>query len=502
MKRLFNSFLPIIPYAIVFVFSLYVPSDPDLGWHLKYGEYFWQHGQVLRDNTFSTMMPNYHWGNTSWFTDVISYTAYHLGGFAGVILLGAAVVTATFYFFAKASQLNIWEETFIFPVLLYLEEPINAVSFRGQQLTLLLVGVMFYLISFYKEKPKTLWFAVPLFFLWANVHGEFVLGFVVFGMWLVIYLAQKLLHNTLQFQGDKSRWQSFLSRLKVNYHVTRKEILTLTAIVLASILVTFINPFGYVLHHDAISHIGSPLLKDIAEYLPFDMYSTVWWAEIFTGMFAAVGMAVLYFNGKLRDKLPLLGGGLLLFILSLSVRRYAWPAYYLLMPLFPLVAVYFKPDSKKFTNLATIILAIGLVVVAVWWRWPIKRAATFTWTDYCNNEVLKCSPKSAEFLIDHHLTHDLLTLYGWGGWLIWNYPQIKPSIDGRMHLWSEHGYSAFTDYYSLEQDMKDVDKSKYNVVYMSTDKPVYNRLVTLTKQNKWAEVYQDNDAAIFVREDR
>ena len=73
----------ILPYIFVFIASLYLPTDPDLGWHLKYGEYFFQHHQILRDNTFSTMMPQYHWENGSWGTDIITYAIYKLGGFGG-----------------------------------------------------------------------------------------------------------------------------------------------------------------------------------------------------------------------------------------------------------------------------------------------------------------------------------------------------------------------------------------------------------------------------------
>ena len=493
--------LPILPYAIVFVLSFYTPSDPDLGWHLKYGEYFWQHGTVLRDNTFSTMMPNYHWGNTSWFTDVISYTAYHLGGFVGLMLLGSIVVTATFYFFAKASNLSLWNQAFIFPLLLYIERPINAVSFRGQQLSLLLVGVMLYLISFYKDKPKLIWLAIPLFCLWANVHGEFILGFVVFGVWVALYIFQKLILNVTDKKRDKTKWESLRINLFANYRGVKKEAGILLLILVASFLVTFINPFGYVLNIDAASHIGSPLLKDIAEYLPFDMYSSVWWIEVFVGTLIVIGLAVLYFKNILWERLPFLGGGLLLYLLSTEVRRFAWPAFYLLMPLLTMVAIYFKPDSKKMTNIASAVLIIGVLVASIASRLPLSAYTSFTWDTYCQNDNLSCSPKSAEFLIDHHLNHDLYSLYGWGGWLIWKYPQIKPSIDGRMHLWEQNGYSAFAEYYDLEQNMKDIDRTNYKVVYISTDKPVYGRLMTLTTQGKWKEVYGDKLTAIFVRND-
>src|SRR3989344_7900383 len=87
-------------YLLVFLSSLNLPTDPDLGWHLKYGEYFFKTGKILRDNIFSTMMPDYNWVNHSWVSDLILYQAFYKLGFFGVTLLGAMLVTFTFFFFA------------------------------------------------------------------------------------------------------------------------------------------------------------------------------------------------------------------------------------------------------------------------------------------------------------------------------------------------------------------------------------------------------------------
>jgi hypothetical protein len=167
----FDRILPAFPYLIVCIYSLYQPSDPDLGWHLKYGEYFWQNGSVLRNNTFSSMMPDFHWANTSWLTDIIGYPIFHFFGFFGLAVASALIVTLTFFSFAKAFRLSLWQQTVVFPFVLYLEEPVNSISFRGQQIALLFVGVLFYLISRYEKRPKLLWLTIPLLSIWADIDG-------------------------------------------------------------------------------------------------------------------------------------------------------------------------------------------------------------------------------------------------------------------------------------------------------------------------------------------
>src|SRR3990167_8945503 len=106
-------------YLFVFIFFLNLPTDPDLGWHLKYGEYLFKTGHILRDNIFSTMMPDYKWVNHSWASDLLVYFFFDKLGFFGVTILGAVVITLTFYFFAKAFRLSNWDKTILFPIIVF-----------------------------------------------------------------------------------------------------------------------------------------------------------------------------------------------------------------------------------------------------------------------------------------------------------------------------------------------------------------------------------------------
>ena len=122
------------------------------------------------------------------------------------------------------------------------------------------------------------------------------------------------------------------------------------------------------------------------------------------------------------------------------------------------------------------------------------------WKEYCN--ITSCSQKGAEFLVNNNLHKGgkLFTIYNWGGFLIWNFPEIKPTIDGRMVFWKdEKGYSAFAEFYPIEQDLVNIDKTKYNVAFVSPQKNVYQRLEKLVKAGKWDKVYEDEISGIFVR---
>src|SRR3990167_8211202 len=165
IKKYIEIFLPFI---FVFLASLFRPYDGDLGWHLNYGEYFFSHFALLKDNTFSTMMADFKWANTSWLTDLISYFVFENLGFLGLTLLGALVVTLTFFFFSKAFKLDYFEKALIFPIIAYFEIPAIQASFRGQLASIFLLGVLFYIVEKYQqEKSRIIYLAIPLFLLWA-----------------------------------------------------------------------------------------------------------------------------------------------------------------------------------------------------------------------------------------------------------------------------------------------------------------------------------------------
>lgn len=482
LRRLEKIITAILPFFVVFVGALYLPNDADLGWHLKYGEYFFKHGSLLRENIFSTEMPNFHWANTSWLTDIITYLIFATGGFLGLTLAGALVVTLTFFFFSKAFQLTYWHQSLIFPFLLYLEDPLNSVSFRGQLMSIALLGILFYILMHYERtRGKSIYILPLLFLVWSNLHGQFVLGLSLFLFWFISFAVREYIY------------------VRKNISLLVVKLKKPAVFVLLSFLATFINPFGISVYLVALEHFSSPLLKSIVEYLPPEELSLTWWNQIIIGTLLGIGGIVIYFQRKFKELSPILSLTTLLYGLSLYVKRYSWSMYYLTIPFLKPIADFIKPNTSKMSFIAgTILFSITLVVLLVI-KSPLQQFQLMSWERYCN-DFLGCSSKSMEFLLEQQYKSPIMTMYNWGGWMIWNYPQIKPSIDGRMHLWKDKtGYSAFKKYYAYEQSQDDINNSKYNVVYISSKKPIYQRLIQLVRENKWSIVYQDRYAAVFIR---
>ncbi|EKD94609.1 MAG: hypothetical protein ACD_26C00019G0001, partial [uncultured bacterium] len=76
-----NKFIIGIVGVVTATFSIFLPTDPDLGFHLRIGERFWKFHQIPHSNWFNYTFPESHWVPHELISDTIMYLIYHLGGF-------------------------------------------------------------------------------------------------------------------------------------------------------------------------------------------------------------------------------------------------------------------------------------------------------------------------------------------------------------------------------------------------------------------------------------
>jgi hypothetical protein len=482
-----RSILILLLFSLIFIGSLYTPVDPDLGWELKYGQYFIQNHQVLKTNIFSTLMPNFYWVNHSWLADVILYIIFNSFGFFGLTLAGAFVVSVLFYIFSKVARLSFIQQIILLPILLYLESALNMASLRPQLMSLFLLGILIYILTKYENgSKKILFLTIPLLSLWANIHGEFILGLGILFLWILSSVIKKLLYE--QSNNDRS---------------IRKEILFLGGIFIVSGLAVLINPFGFGVYTETLKHFFNPNLQYIIEWHPFPLFSQDWWNLLIVGILFLSSLFILKSTKKIEQNFTMIVITCIFFIFSFFSRRYLWPFYYLALPFLGIILAQFSSLLDKYAFQISYGIFIVLSIVVVISKSPFDQFPSMTWESYC--KIRKCSAKAAQFIIDHQLNENphLLTLYDLGGWLIWNFPQIKPTIDGRMTLWmDENGNTPFAEYLAYEQTMKDIDLSDYNVVFGPITKPVIKRLLDLEKEGKWKPIYYDaqNDPYVVIFE--
>ncbi|MEK9175648.1 MAG: hypothetical protein AAB795_03615 [Patescibacteria group bacterium] len=472
-----------MPYVFVFIASLARPLDLDLGWHLKYGEYFWKTGQILRENIFSSEMLDYQYINHSWAMDVFTYIVFNKFGFAGLSILSAIVVALTFYFFAYATRLSFWEKVFIFPLILYVSYDGIGISFRSQLLSILFLGVTCFLLRTFEERKKTfiLWIMVPLFLVWANIHGGFILGLTVFGTWCALDFYKKII--AMYSKKQQFAWSIFVPQI----------------IGIFSALATLVNPFGRMLYEEIFRHLGSPMQKFVIEWMPIYKNTFLLRAYLISSVLLIIGIFLFYRKKQKTELLYITIPMIIFWIIAFQQRRYLWPAFFIAMPFWGAVTSFIKPKNNKIvSSIAIGIVFCSYLFVSIY-NLPKQNIFKMDWIYYCR--INGCSQSSSEYLIKNKLSGKILTDYNFGGWLIWNYPEIKPSIDGRMPFWKDDtGDGVFPKYIELENNFADINNSEYDIVYISPTKTaIFNRLQQLVNEKKWNVAYHDLFAYVFVR---
>ena len=90
--------------------------------------------------------------------------------------------------------------------------------------------------------------------------------------------------------------------------------------------------------------------------------------------------------------------------------------------------------------------------------------------------------------------------YDWGGYLLWNLPDKKVFIDGRMAIWRQDGKNVYQDWQAitrLDENWRSLlDSYQVNWVILRHD----HRLAELLRHDPaWHEVYVDTMATIIIR---
>jgi hypothetical protein len=172
------------------VFGLH--SDPDLWGHLRSGFDFLDTFTVPSTDTYS-FTGDRTWINHEWLFDVAVALIYRgIGpvGFriaAGLLALASIAVTR---YAARGAGLGGWRLDALTAAVFLLGIAPLLQTFRAQEVSALAFLVLLACIrAFDAGKRESIWVFPPLFLLWANVHGGWVLGGTILAMWAVTRFA-------------------------------------------------------------------------------------------------------------------------------------------------------------------------------------------------------------------------------------------------------------------------------------------------------------------------
>jgi hypothetical protein len=471
-------------YGGLFLYLIYPYSDYDWGWHYRYGEYFFTHGKVLRHDIYSWTMPGYEWVNHSWLYDLLLYGLYTRVGFIGLSLAGAVAGLLTFHICVRRARLSSWQTAILAVFFVVLTKDILLQGLRTQVVGLLLLAILSDLLERQREgRIWVYWVLPPLFCLWANLHGSFLLGLVVVG----VFVGWELIVAQMRGTGLPRRWFLFAGSL------------------LASVAATLINPFTYQVYSEARRHFGNPHLTYVVEWIPPNFSETVGMVFLLYTLVVAYGF---FARRKVAD-VPQLAIALGTFYMAVSSRRHVAVFVTLTLPFVALAIQEFRIRiAGAARQRAAMAVVIAIVAVGVFEkRTELKDFLHSSMYTYCTYGS-QCSEDLARFLLRNPPVGRGFNFYDWGGFLIGRGVPAKLFIDGRMHLWERSDFQPMADYRAIyvDYDMEAFRRHNFDWFMVPRGSPFVKNLIAAesqtpgaTESKVWFVAYQDNRVLYAVR---
>lgn len=463
--------------------------DPDFGWHLQMGRLIAKSGLPATD-PFSYTMPTYPFIDHEWLTNLAMAQIHDSFGYPALAIVFGLLSGLLFTILSPPKKF-IWATV---PLLLGIGVFWSRAGIRPQLIDWVFLSLLLQLVWTPKRWSRLRGFTPLLFALWANLHGGFALGPAV----LAFILFFQFLQNRKIIWSDVFLW-------------------------FISLCATFFNPYGPRLWWEVWQQFTDTGLRThIAEWQPF-------WARAELGIWLllALSAALLVKSSKRSEiwKPALLTAftiaGLsslrhmpLLALVTILIATETFATIAKQLPIDPLT----QSRARQFFRL--LCLVSSLVV--------LSEIGVDIWKTHSQPTIFYPS-QAVEFLKNQNYSGRLFSNYGWGGYLIWQYPQEKVFIDGRMpsFRWTApetESSWAFKDYLQISESGDFTALfTKYNITTVLWPKnsilnlqepadsllsqffpwlkppPPSTSLLENLQQAGWQLVYDDGVAVVYIR---
>ncbi|HYA26438.1 MAG TPA: hypothetical protein VEE82_00430 [Thermodesulfovibrionales bacterium] len=513
----------IVVFVLLLTFALGVFMvdiwDPDFWWHLATGKWIVEHGKLPDEDPFSfTTLQKDPFAPVNrvkfiltqyWLAQVVLYKIYSLWGLAGISIFRALILTLTSGIIMLILRYHKVHPVFILPLAALSILVLKAnTGERPQLFSFLFAALILYLLErhrsnsrreegypplppFSKKRLGGLYALPFLMALWSNLHGGFIYGVVIIGIYI--------------FSG----WvEILLGRVRGKEDLPVKSHTLFTAIGMIAILATVINPNTYHTISDQFRYQPTVYFMNIQEMQP-----TYKFYQERAGYFVMLILltVVMLIDAIRHKRVDINHLSLFLFNALLSMSAVRFVPFFIISGSF-LLGIYLKPylplkefEKRKWLEgvfLLTIALAIAaysFFVEGISIRNLYRTGVNYSLYPYGSANFLKTLPPGK-----------LFNPYTWGGYLIWTlYPEHPVFIDGRGL-----NQEIFLEYNEVEK-MSSSEKfagmpkwkgilDGYNVDYLilaplmefSSDWSLIN---TLAADQDWQLIYADDFSLIYVR---
>ncbi len=482
--------------------------DAGTGWHIRNGQLMLQTHSITRVDPFSATMSGQPWYAWEWLYDVLIAAIHHVFGLNGVVFYTAAIMAVTFVLVFHLA-LRRGGSLPITLFLLVLSLGASAIHFlaRPHVLSWLFTAIWFEFVDSAvsetePEKYRGLFWLPALMLLWVNLHGGFLLGFVLLGAYLVGGGFQYFTRPE-----ERRRIGGWLKRLGL--------------ISVLSLLASFVNPYGFKLHLHIYRYLSDRfLMNHVSEFLSPDFHGV---AQQCFAVLLLVTIAALASAKRRPEPTRLLVILLAAYSGLYASRNLPVSSMLLVLIVAPLLseAVAKAGENAELApwvrSLFSRVHSFGLrmeklevrfqghlwiVLVFVLGLWGCMHGGRLGSAQLLNAyfDDKRFPVEAAELIAKRDIREPIFCPDLWGGYLIYRlYPQTKVLVDDRHDLYGDQFFKDYLKVVFVQPEWKKIlDEKKVNLILVEKD----SSLGTILGQTSgWKLIHEDGTAVLFHREE-
>jgi hypothetical protein len=504
--------------------SVRLLGDAGIGWHIRTGQLILATHTIPRVDPFSstsspltTAQPWYAW---EWSYDVVAGWLDRVIGLNGVVLL-TALITAGLFAWTFRLLLRRGTNVGVALILVLLAASASMIHFQARPhvVSWLFTVVWFWILeaqentyvgpqldiseySATKNAGWPLWVLPLLMVVWVNVHGGFLVGFVLLAIYWVGAVWQ-----WFSLKGD--RFDDVLKKIRAGRRI---RALALTGVLGAA--ATLANPYGFKLHVHIYRYLSNRFLMD-----HIDEFQSPNFHYVAQKCFAALLLLTLVALAAKTSKAGAAQGLVVLFAVYAGLyasRNIPVSSLLLILVIGPWLSdgmeslagrVSLRGRASASTLFLRRMRAIELSLRGH--LWPIAAIVLTCWIAAHGGRLGARPMMDAHFDAKRFPVHavDYLEKQGtqgplvspdyWGGYLIYRlYPQVRMVVDDRHDFYGEQFLKSYLKMIRVEPGWQDfLQQHQVRGVIVPKGSALAN---VLAETPGWQSIYGDDVAVVFV----
>ena len=481
-----NMIFVAILFVLIFGSGNALLGDGDTGYHIKTGEVILSNWSIPVRDLYSFHYPALSWTAHEWLAEVIMALLFKSAGLTAVVVFFALVLAFSHWLLYQSLRAKC-DHLILCTFVVLLATATSSIHWlaRPHVFSILLTVIWCdCLRRFQSEDRKLFVVCLPfLMLLWVNLHGGFIIGFILLGIYLV------------------SDWFSLLTRKQDSLGVDRTRAKTLLLILLACVAVCFFNPYGFDILLFPLRVTSDRFVMDrVTEFLSPNFHEPLPFKYMFLLLIGSLAVS--------RSRLGFIDLTLMMLLsyMALYSARHVSLFAVVLAPILlnTLVDLIDRLPERFSTSYATRnqnLLAIEKTLNA--YLWPtasliVVFTLVATGLITYHFDARKFPVKAVEFLQREKIVGNVFNDDEFGDYMIYAvWPSYRVFMDGRSDMYGETFGRDYLRIANVAPGWKQTLK-KYDVrwVIFNTDSAL---VAALKDQPDWQSVYSDPVATILVK---